>query len=91
MTKEIETKAWNCADWMDSNTGDQVEQAMEVADRMDMSTEQVLAYAILMERERCARIAQLELRNTGLLMSNPPQSSAAWDIRNAINAGVPAP
>lgn len=30
-----------------------------------------------------------ELRNTMQLLSNPPQSSAAWDARNAINA-IPA-
>lgn len=30
-----------------------------------------------------------ELRNTAHLLSNPPQSSAAWDARNAIDA-IPA-
>jgi len=30
-----------------------------------------------------------ELRNTAHLLSNPPQSSAAWNARNAINA-IPA-
>lgn len=49
------------------------------------------ARAILAERERCANIATAELRNMGALMSNPPQSAAAWDIRNAIRAGIPCP
>ncbi len=43
-----------------------------------------LARALHAERERCARIAEGELRNVGLVLSNPPKSSAAWDIRNAI-------
>jgi len=30
-----------------------------------------------------------ELRNTAMLMSNPPQSSAAWDARNAITTRTP--
>lgn len=49
------------------------------------------AHAILAERERCSKIAGSELRNRSMLMSNPPQSGAAWDIRNAIDAGTPAP
>lgn len=50
-----------------------------------------IARAILAERERCSKIAGSELRNTSMLMSNPPKSGAAWDIRNAIDAGTPAP
>lgn len=32
--------------------------------------------------------ANKERRNTALLLSNPPQSSAAWNIRNAIDAAL---
>ncbi len=32
--------------------------------------------------------ADSERRNTALLMSNPPQSSAAWNIRNHIDAAL---
>lgn len=32
--------------------------------------------------------ADSELRNTALLMSNPPQSSAAWNVRNHIDAAL---
>lgn len=35
--------------------------------------------------EELEAFATSELRNTSLLMSNPPQSSAAWNIRNAIS------
>lgn len=49
------------------------------------------AYDLLAaERERtkqeCIQIAKQSLRNCGLLASNPPQSSAAWDICNGIEA-----
>ena len=53
----------------------------------------------LAAREAAARIAGREegkaactaqLRNTSFLLSNPPQSSAAWDARNAI-AALPPP
>lgn len=45
------------------------------------------------ERLRAALIsardfADSERRNTALLMSNPPQSSAAWNIRNHIDAAL---
>lgn len=40
------------------------------------------AVAIL---QRLYQVATEELRNTSQLMSYPPQSSAAWDIRNAIS------
>lgn len=33
----------------------------------------------------CIEIATAELRNTSLLLSNPPKSSAAWEIRNALD------
>lgn len=38
------------------------------------------------EREACAEVAEQELLNTSALMSLPPQSSAAWNILNAIRA-----
>lgn len=44
--------------------------------------------AIISKRERdaCYEIAQSELRNMSALMSNPPKSSAAWEIANLIQA-----
>lgn len=38
------------------------------------------------EREACEEIATNNMRNTVMLISNPPKSAAAWDIRNAIRA-----
>jgi hypothetical protein len=38
------------------------------------------------EREACAAIADKEIGNTMMLMSQPPKSSAAWNISNAIRA-----
>ena len=54
-------------------------------------TAETIARAILAERERCENIAKAELSNISLLLSNPPKSAAAWDIRNAIRAGTPCP
>jgi len=34
--------------------------------------------------EAAAKCCENELRNTSMLLSYPPQSSAAWDARNAI-------
>lgn len=44
--------------------------------------------AIIAKRERdaCYEIAQSQLDNMRLLMSNPPKSSAAWEIANQIQA-----
>lgn len=39
---------------------------------------------ILKVLEAAAQCCTNELRNTSMLLSNPPQSSAAWDARNAI-------
>lgn len=38
------------------------------------------------EREKCAKIAEAELYNTTALTSMPQQSSAAWNILQAIRA-----
>ena len=38
------------------------------------------------ERDACYEIAQSQLRNMSMLMSNPPKSSAAWEIANLIQA-----
>ncbi|MBZ9973542.1 hypothetical protein LB521_27595 [Mesorhizobium sp. BR-1-1-8] len=46
-----------------------------------------VARAILAERKRCADIATANLRNVSQMLSSPPKSGAAWDIRNAINSG----
>lgn len=37
---------------------------------------------------RLYEVATNELRNTSQLLSNPPQSAAAWDIRNAISKEI---
>lgn len=59
--EDIEAKAWNCSEypeWLSS----MVEEANEVADRLDMSTEQVVAWAILSAQSQAyidaARIAE---------------------------------
>lgn len=54
---------------------------------------QLLAFAKSCERRALVEarlIAGSELRNTGHLLSNPPQSAAAWDIRNAITCKIEA-
>ncbi len=63
------------------------------AERYECTTAQLIAYAKACERKGLAQvipIAKGELRNTGVLLSNPPQSSAAWDIRNAITKRIEA-
>jgi len=40
--------------------------------------------------ERLLEFSTDELRNTNILMSDPPQSSAAWNIRNAITREIAA-
>ncbi|NGX98606.1 MAG: hypothetical protein G4V63_26385 [Candidatus Afipia apatlaquensis] len=40
--------------------------------------------------ERLRAVATQELKTTHLLASNPPQSAAAWDIRNAIDREIAA-
>jgi hypothetical protein len=57
----------------------------------NISSTEAVARAILAERERCSKIARSVLHETALLMSNPPQSAAAWGIMNAINAGTVVP
>ena len=34
--------------------------------------------------ERAVTCCEAELQNTGMLMSHPPKSSAAWDAANSI-------
>ena len=36
------------------------------------------------ERERCAKVCDEQMFNTNVLLSDPAQSSAAWQIRCAI-------
>lgn len=63
------------------------------AERYECTTAQLLAFAKSCERKGLidARlIAGSDLRNTGHLLSNPPQSAAAWDIRNAITRKIEA-
>lgn len=43
---ELEAMAWNCDMWPEWLI-ERIEAAMEVSDALDMSTEQVLAYATL--------------------------------------------
>lgn len=47
---------------------------------------QELDAAVLAEREAIKALAEKELLNTAALMSMPPQSSAAWNILQAIQA-----
>jgi hypothetical protein len=42
--------------------------------------------AVKAEREVMQKIAEAELSNTAMLASMPPQSSAAWNILQAIRA-----
>ena len=42
--------------------------------------------AVVAALTEAAECCTAQLRNTAMLMSNPPQSSAAWDARNAILA-----
>jgi hypothetical protein len=46
---EIEAQAWECSTWPEW-LKERVDDAMEVSGNVDMSTEQVLAYAILIEQ-----------------------------------------
>jgi len=71
MSKVLETQAWNCNEWPRA-LSDQVDKCMEVSDRADMSTEQVVAYAILAERARCAQILLTK-------HENHPQDGFNWD------------
>ena len=41
---------------------------------------------IIAKHDACYEIAQSQLRNMSMLMSNPPKSSAAWEIANLIQA-----
>lgn len=81
MTEEIEKLAWNCNEWP-SALSDQVEACMEVSD--EMSTEQVLAYAILMERERCIRACDEEIERARSF--GPHHIPIISSIRKAIRA-----
>ena len=46
----------------------------------------VSARAAAAEREACAKIADGQLMNQTQLLTNPPQSGAAWTIAAAIRA-----
>lgn len=56
-------------------------QINETQDILETEKKRVFEETIALAMECCTN----ELRNTSLLLSNPPQSSAAWDARNAIN------
>ena len=62
---------------------------------MNVGREEIERFAALVaaaEREVIKQVAEQELLNTSALMSMPPQSSAAWNILNAIRArGKEAP
>ena len=54
-----------------------------------VSLEDLERFAVIIskhERDACYEIAQSELRNMSALMSNPPKSSAAWEIACRIQA-----
>lgn len=60
-------------------------------DRYTCTEAQIIAFAKACERKglaEAATIAGSELRNTSYLLTNPPKSAAAWDIRNAITKKV---
>ena len=46
--------------------------------------------AIKRALEGAAKCCDTELRNTAMLLSDPPQSSAAWNAANCIRALDPA-
>ena len=48
--------------------------------------QQGLADGAAAEREAIKQVAEREMRNTNMLLSMPPKSSAAWNILQAINA-----
>lgn len=58
-------------------------------EQSDVHTAELEAFAKLVaakEREAINSLAEKELLNTSALMSMPPQSSAAWNILQAIRA-----
>ncbi|MDG3040472.1 hypothetical protein [Roseicyclus marinus] len=63
------------------------QQTADMIPRAQAEAEKQLAVAAaLREAAECCTV---ELRNTAMLSSKPPQSSAAWDARNAILALLP--
>lgn len=56
------------------------------SDERIAAVERFAALVATHEREACAKIAQSELKNTNILLSDPAQSSAAWNIANSIRA-----
>lgn len=62
---------------------EQCENWYEVEDGMLDLDFQYEKFARLIIQE-CIDVMMTEIKNTSLLMSNPPQSSAIWDARNKI-------
>lgn len=52
----------------------------------DAALERFAALVAAAEREACAKIADGQLMNQTQLLTNPPQSGAAWTIAAAIRA-----
>ena len=50
------------------------------------SLERFAALVAAAEREACAKIADGQLKNQTLLLTDPPKSGAAWTIAAAIRA-----
>jgi len=48
--------------------------------------ERFAALVVAAEREACAKIADGQLKNQTLLLTDPPKSGAAWTIAAAIRA-----
>ena len=68
--------------WADASSETDIElRASEVDAALDAMVRAV--------REECAKIADGERKNTAMLMSNPPQSSAAFNIASAIRTCPP--
>jgi len=88
---KFETTATECSKW-EEWLHDAVDEANDVSDKLDWSTEQVLAYAILQARssayEECAKIAEKE-RRTDLALQHgykPSWYVVAQEIAAAIRS-----
>jgi hypothetical protein len=68
---------------------DTYNESIYVWARQETITKELTAFAALAaaaEREACAKIADGQLKNQTLLLTDPPKSGAAWTIAAAIRA-----
>jgi hypothetical protein len=61
----------------------------ETAEAKLAQQDDLVQAAVAAKLREAAECCTAQLWNTAMLMSNPPQSSAAWDARNAILALIP--